>query len=101
MNGRCSRAVAGLNRALATDNTKMAVYNIYAFCDCGQVHSQGVLIYLHDGPAEKQSIGDTFSGNELPPQLRGVPNRSVRCPVTGKAFYQKDPYKLFLVPTEG
>jgi hypothetical protein len=77
----------------------MTVYNIYAYCDCGKVHAQGILISLDDGPAERQSIGDAFKGKELPPQLRGVDNRSARCPKTGKTFYQNDLFKLFLVPS--
>ena len=76
----------------------MAVYEIYAFCDCGNVHPLGISIDLDDGPPGRQSIGDTYNGKEIPPQLLELHDNSVRCPKTGNIFYQEDPHQLFLVP---
>ena len=78
----------------------MARYDIYAFCDCGDVHPMRITVDLADGPAEKKSIGDTYHGKEVPQELIRLHNNSVQCPKTGNLFFQKDNNQLFLVPIE-
>jgi hypothetical protein len=48
----------------------MPRYTIFVFCDhCGDVHAMGISVRLDDGPIEKKSIGDTYAGCALPPQV--------------------------------
>ncbi len=48
----------------------MARYSIHFFCDeCSQVHPIGITLTLDDGPPAKESIGNTYAGKELPPQV--------------------------------
>jgi len=77
----------------------MAKYSVYFFCDeCAQVHPLGILIDLNDGPAKKESIGDTYAGKELPPQIATLIGNMTNCPTTGKLTSQKDNNQVFLVP---
>jgi hypothetical protein len=47
----------------------MARYEIFVYCDCGDVHPMGMSVELNDGPVDKQSVGDTYKGKEIPPEL--------------------------------
>ena len=77
----------------------MSKYAIYVFCnECGDVHPMGIKIALENGPDEKQSIGDTYSGKELPQNIASLINNRIQCPKTGKLFVQKDNDQVFLVP---
>ena len=79
----------------------MATYKVLVFCnDCVDVHEMGIRLSLDDGPTDKQSIGDVYSGKELPPEVLRLYNNSVQCPKTGKYFYQRDNHQVFLVPVE-
>jgi hypothetical protein len=77
----------------------MARYEVFVYCDCGDVHPMGMSVELNDGPVDKQSVGDTYKGKEIPPELLDLHNNSVICPKTGKLFYQRDDFLVFLVPT--
>jgi hypothetical protein len=77
----------------------MAKYSTYFFCDeCSQVHPLGINRTLDDGPSAKASIGDTYSGKELPPQVAQLMGNMTKCPSTGKLTSQKDNDQVFLVP---
>jgi len=77
----------------------MAKYSVYFFCDeCSQVHPLGILIELNDGPAKKESIGDTYAGKELPPQVATLIGNMTNCPITKRLTSQKDNNQVFLVP---
>ncbi len=79
----------------------MANYSVHVFCDnCGDVHPMGISIELQDGPADKASIGDTYSGKELPPQVAQLSNNITNCPKSGKPILQRDNNQVFLVPIE-
>jgi hypothetical protein len=55
----------------------MAKYEIHVFCDdCCREHFWGISVELDDRPADKQSIGDTYNGKDVPPQLLGLHNNS-------------------------
>jgi hypothetical protein len=80
----------------------MAQYDVYVFCnDCSDVHKMGIVVALEDGPAEKQSIGNLFAGEELPSHIANVMHNMTVCPKTGKAFTQEDNNQVFLVPMSG
>jgi len=77
----------------------MAKYAIYVFCnECEESHPMGISIELKDGPAKKESIGDLYAGEELPPNIANLITNKIRCPNTGKIFVQKDNDQVFLVP---
>jgi hypothetical protein len=79
----------------------MATYEVFVFCkDCVDVHVMPIRLFLDDGPADKQSIGDVYNGKELPPEVLRLNNNSVQCPKTGRSFYQRDHHQVFLVPIE-
>jgi len=79
----------------------MAKYSVYVFCDdCGDVHPMGISIELEDGPADKASIGDTYAGKELPPQIAKLLNNITHCPKSGKSILQRNNDQVFLVPIE-
>ena len=79
----------------------MANYSVYVFCDgCGDVHPMGISVGLEDGPADKASIGDTYAGKELPPEIATLINNTTICPKSGKAILQRDNDQVFLVPIE-
>jgi hypothetical protein len=58
----------------------------------------GVGIHLYDGPADTQSIGETFKEQSLPPQILAIEGRKTLCLKTGKLFIQEDINQIFLVP---
>ena len=77
----------------------MAKYSVYVFCnECSDVHPTGIVISLDDGPVDKSSIGDTYAGKELPPQIATLTNNTFTCPNTNKPFSQSDNDQVFLVP---
>ncbi len=77
----------------------MPEYGVYAFCnECGDVHPMGIRIALKNGPDEKQSLGDTYSGKELPQKIATLISNYINCPKTGKMFIQTDNNQIFLVP---
>lgn len=77
----------------------MAKYSVYVFCnECGEVHPMGVAVSLDDGPPERESIANTYEGQELPPEVLSLTSNYVQCPNTGKLFRQKDNNQVFLVP---
>jgi len=77
----------------------MATYSVYAFCDsCGEVHPMGISIGLADGPSKKESIGDAYSGKDLPTSIATMTSNKFQCPKTGQLTNQKDNNQVFLVP---
>jgi hypothetical protein len=77
----------------------MAKYSVYFFCnECGEVHPLGISIELDDGPADQASIGDTYAGKDLPPNIMTLSGNMTICPRTGKLTSQKDNHQVFLVP---
>ena len=76
----------------------MAKYYVFFFCDeCSQVHPLGISIGLDDGPPEKASIGDTYRGKDLPPQVTTLTGKMTICPNTGRMTSQADNDQVFLV----
>jgi hypothetical protein len=76
----------------------MAQYDVYFFCDeCSEVHPLGIGIGLDDGPPEKGSIGDTYRGKELRPEVANLIGNMTNCPNTGRLTSQKDNNQVFLV----
>jgi hypothetical protein len=76
----------------------MGLYGVYVFCNwCGDVHPMGIGIELDLGPVDKKSIGDTYAGEPLPPQIANLMRNRTICPKTGKWFVQKDNNQVFLV----
>lgn len=76
----------------------MAQYDVFFFReDCSQVHPLGVGIGLDDGPPEKASIGDTYRGKDLPPQVATLTGNMTLCPNTGKLTSQSDNDQVFSV----
>jgi len=77
----------------------MATYSVHFFCDeCSEVHPIGIDLSIDDGPAEQASIGDTYKGRDLPPDVAMLTNNSTICPNTGRLTAQKDNNQVFLVP---
>jgi len=73
-------------------------YAVHVLCnECGQVHPMSIAIGLYDGPVDKASIGDTYAGKDLPPELARLIGNEVSCPTTGKMTAQKDNNQVFLV----
>lgn len=79
--------------------SEMASYDVHVFCDeCSGVHPMGVRIQLNDGPADKQSVGDTYRGKSVPTTVANFIHNYVTCQKTGKLFVQQDNNQIFLVP---
>ena len=57
-----------------------------------------IAISLKDGPVEKESIGNTYAGKELDPNVANLINNKIQCPNTGKLTIQEDNNQVFLVP---
>lgn len=77
----------------------MPKYDIFVFCDeCADVHRMPITVVLDDGPIEKKSVGDTYAGRALPPDVATLTNNRVQCSKTGQMFTQKDNHQIFLVP---
>ena len=79
----------------------MAKYEVYVFCNnCGDVHRMKMLVDLHDGPAERESIADFYEGKDLPENIANLTSNYIQCPNTGRMFRQKDNNQIFLVATD-
>ena len=77
----------------------MAKYSVHFFCDeCSQVHPMKITLELGDGPPVEESIGDTYAGKKLPPQVATLRNNKVTCPNTGRLTSQENNNQIFLVP---
>ncbi len=77
----------------------MAQYVVNVFCDeCSVPHPMRISIELDDGPAEEKSIGDTYTGRDLPPQVAKLINNRTVCPKTKELITQRDNNQIFLVP---
>ena len=75
----------------------MADYSAQAFCDeCGLTHSMGVFLWLKDGPVNRASIADAFSGRDMPVGVKTLTDSRVWCPVTGRFTVQRDNHQVFL-----
>ncbi len=76
----------------------MAKYQIHVFCnECFETHPMGVLVDLNDGPADKESLNNTYAGKELPSAVANFINNKTMCPNTRKMFTQTDNDQIFLV----
>ena len=77
----------------------MAKYAVHFFCDeCSQVHPLRITLELDDGPAHQASIGDTYAGRDLPPEVATLTANMTRCPETSRMTSQADNDQVFLVP---
>ncbi len=77
----------------------MAKYMVHFFCDeCSNVHPLGIVVELNDGPAQKESINDTYAGKELPTAVATLIGNKTTCPNTKKLTSQSDNNQVFLVP---
>jgi len=56
-----------------------------------------ITVTLDDGPAERESIGNTYAGKALPPKVATLNHNIMTCPETGKRFVQEDNNQIFLV----
>jgi hypothetical protein len=59
-----------------------------------------IRINLDDGPLDKRSISDAYSGKTQPPQLQAVERHKVLCLKTGRTFIQSNLDDVYLVPTD-
>ena len=72
----------------------MSDYDIYVFCnECSAVHSAELRIELQYGLAYKKSVGDLYSGEELPTILTSLENSYYQC---SKYFFKKIKIKYSL-----
>ncbi len=79
----------------------MAKYSVHFFCDeCGQVHRFPKTVKLDDGPADKATIGDVYSGREIPENVATLICNKAQCPNTEVLTLQADNNQVFLVPIE-
>ena len=77
----------------------MTRYAIYIFCnECSDEHPMGVTVDLSDGPPSRESIGNTYAGKELPPEVAALITNMVTCPQTQRLTSQQDHDQVFLVP---
>ena len=77
----------------------MTTYEVHLFCDeCGETHTFPITVSLLDGPAEKASIGDTYRGRDLPPEITEMKANSFYCPTNARRTFQADNDQVFLVP---
>jgi len=86
----------------STVGNSTAQYSIFISCNkCAGMHETGISITVEDGPHDKQSIGNFYSGKSLPKALATLCNQSFPCPLTGRQFIQKDTKQIFLIPVKG
>jgi hypothetical protein len=92
----------GMQEAISPTTTNSPVqYTTLAVCNkCGGTHDMAVSVILNNGPVEKQSIGQVYSGKTLPASLAALTSRSISCPRTGRQSIQKDKHQIFLVPVK-
>ena len=80
----------------------LAKYNVYALCiACGELHPMDVSVTVENGPKTKHSVGQTYQGKELSPQLAKLRERQIYCPKTGRQYPQKNDKQIFLIPVSG
>ena len=76
----------------------MPRYDVYFFCnECSQTHPLGITVERDLDIADRASIGDTYPGKELPPEIALLRNNATRCPVTRRTTEQRDNNQVFLV----
>ena len=79
----------------------MPHYEIYVTCtECRREHPMGIRIHLDNGPLDKRSISNAYSGKTQPPQLQPVKGHKVLCLKTGRTFVQSNLDDVYLVPTD-
>jgi hemerythrin-like metal-binding protein len=84
--------------AARMDNS-LAKYNVYALCiACGELHPMDVSVTIENGPKTKHSVGQTYQGKDLSPQLAELKERRMYCPHTGRQYPQKNDNQIFLIP---
>jgi len=77
----------------------MARFSISVSCNaCGDIHPMGLSVTLDEGSVGTQSIADTYSRTDLPPNLAGLKSNHVHCPKTGRHYRQGDYHRIFLIP---
>jgi len=77
---------------------RVARYYVLAVCDaCGGLDLMK-MVQLDDGPTDRQSIVEAYSGKPLPPDLLDLPRLLVTCRKTGTPFVQSDYDKMYLEP---
>src|SRR5262245_29687655 len=86
----------------STLRNSTAQYSIFVSCNkCAGVHGTVISITMENGPVDKQSIGEFYSGKRLPQRLATLSNQSFPCQLTGRQFIQKNTKQIFLVPIKG
>jgi hypothetical protein len=86
----------------STVSNSTAQYSILVTCNkCAGVHETGISITMEEGPVDKQSIGNFYSGKSLPKTPVALSNQSFPCPLTGRQFIQKNTKQIFLTPIKG
>jgi hypothetical protein len=77
----------------------MARYNVLYFCtQCRRIHPMGMSIPLEDGFLKMKTLGDAYSGKNLPFHLAMLVGSSVTCRETGKSFVLEDINQVCLAP---
>lgn len=86
---------------MADSTTKVlseAKYQVVAFCDhCTGSHPFPITISLNDGPTDKTSIGNYYTGRDLPENIVKLTGNQIMCPATGKQLIQKNNDQIYLV----
>lgn len=98
--GRMTQLKLEVEAALSSAvRNSTAQYSIFVSCNkCAGVHGTGFSITIENGPVDKQSIADFYSGKSLPKTLATLSNQSFPCQLTGRQFIQKNTKQIFLVP---
>jgi rubrerythrin len=58
------------------------------------------LITLEDGPVRRQSVAESYTESNLPPELAALKDKRIYCPKTGRHYAQKNDNQIFLVPVD-
>jgi len=78
----------------------MPVYEIHVKCDfCWGEHRLLLKVHLDYGPDRKQSLAESFSEGDVPPQLLAIRDHRALCLKTGKKFKIENDEQVLLVPT--
>jgi hypothetical protein len=88
-------------RVMYDEKDPDTLYEIHAFCNnCSETHriDAGPWLALKSR-GERVSVGDAFSGRELPIDVQML-NNMLTCPKTGNHYQQKDNKQVFLVRIE-
>lgn len=79
----------------------MAYYDVSALCNvCSDLHPLDVVITLENGPVSRKSIGESYQGKSLPPELAALKDKRIYCPKTGRHYAQKNENQIFLIPVD-